>query len=523
MKQNTILHDNLVFALIFFFITICLLSILHSSLSTDELEHLKFGIKALSGSLNHASSQKMPVTALNALPALMIEETGIPVSEQKVIWFCRIPTIIFGVLLGILIYSWSKRLYGTEGGLFSLFLYVFCPNFVAHARLATTDVYCCVFFLIAIMMFREYIKQKNAGNLLLLSFAVGLAQLTKQTALLLFPILFILSLIEIFQNPINKPFQFNKRLLYHFALFVLVVVLTINAVYLFKGSFISLHEYREEFRSNDPDRLVILPPAPDGAILSSFESVPIPFPRAYVEAFFLGNYFNAAGIGHGPIYLLGELSRYGHWYYFLVAFFLKTPLPTIIFFALAIRMTIKSGHIALSSDEISMLVSAGIIFSFFSFFSTAQIGIRYILPVYPFLYVFAGKLASKPMTRLKRYIFAGLSILLVSSFISYYPHFISYFNEICWDRTRLYKYLADSNLDWNQNQIYLEDYLKDHSSEEIYVNPAYRTSGKIIVSVNNLVGVTGEKDGSSYKWLRDNYEPSGHIAYSWLIYEIPGR
>jgi len=507
--------------LFLFFAVICLSSVWKDSLTYDESYHVQFGLKTLSGDLDHASLQKMPITALNALPIVAVKKSGISISEQTLIWFCRIPTIIFGVLLGIFIFRWSRELYGVRGGLFSLFLYVFCPNVVAHARLATTDVYCCFFIFISIYAFRKYARSQTSANLILLSVAVGMAQLSKQTALLLFPILLGLGMVETFRRSASLHFHLKRRLLSHFLFFVFVVILIINLGYFFNGSFRSLRDYREWFQQQSPDVAATFPPARDGMIAASLDRVPIPLPIAYVEALVLGKYINATGEGHGTIYLLGELSQYGYWDYFLVAFFLKTPLPTIAFLVVAIWMAVKSRQFPVASDETALLVTSGIIFFFFSFCTTAQIGIRYILPMYPFLYVFLGKIVSQGMTRLKICIVAGLSIYLVVSFASYYPHYISYFNELCWDRTKLYKYLADSNLDWGQDNNYLVEYLELHRGEDIHVNPLQPMSGKIIVNVNNLVGVI--QDASTYEWLRDNYEPVDRVAYSWLCYEIPDK
>ena len=517
-------HGNLwLYGLILIFTAICLSSIWKKSLTYDEAAHLQFGKTALSGNLDHAYRQRMPVTALNALPVFIFQKSGISsIPEQTMTWLCRIPTIVCAVLLGIFIFTWSKHLYGILGGGLSLLCYVFCPNIVAHARLATTDLYCCLFIFISIFAFRTYIRQKTLPRLLFLSVAVGMAQLTKQTSLLLFPILGILSILEVFHPTKRRPFNFRKRYIFHFLLFVFVVVEMINVGYLFQGSFMSMRDYREWFKLNNPEVVTVLPPAWDGTILNSLETVPIPLPKAYVEAFFLGKYYNATGKAHGPIYLLGELSKFGRWYYFLVAFFLKTPISTIILISVAIWMSINSKYFSTSTDETALLMTAGIILFFFSFFTTAQIGIRYILPVYPLLYVLTGKILSLSITRRKKIALTGLSIGLVCSFMSYYPHYISYFNEVCWDRTQLYRYLADSNLDWGQNNIYLKEYLKRHTGDKpIYVNPGHPTSGRVIVSVNDLVGVT--QDTSKYRWLRNNYEPVSHIAYSWLYYEIPGK
>ena len=52
----------------------------------------------------------------------------------------RLMMPLFSVVGGLVVFAWSRRLYGHWGGLLSLALWVFCPNILAHARLVTSDV-----------------------------------------------------------------------------------------------------------------------------------------------------------------------------------------------------------------------------------------------------------------------------------------------------------------------------------------------------------------------------------------------
>jgi hypothetical protein len=105
----------------------------------------------------------------------------------------------------------------------------------------------------------------------------------------------------------------------------------------------------------------------------------------------------------------------------------------------------------------------------------------------------------------------------VVSVLSYYPHYIAYFNELVWDRKIAYKILADSNLDWGQSRDDLEKYQEGHP-EAVY-SPGEIQAGQLVVSVNDLVGVTAAGP-QQYAWLRENFEPDGTIAYSYLIYNV---
>jgi hypothetical protein len=95
---------------------------------------------------------------------------------------------------------------------------------------------------------------------------------------------------------------------------------------------------------------------------------------------------------------------------------------------------------------------------------------------------------------------------------------LSYFNEVIGGRKNMYKYLADSNVDWGQNEYLLMRYLAARPRERISVNPPGPVTGKVIVNVNRLVGL---EDDTSYEWLRASYEPVDQLGYSWLIYQVP--
>lgn len=151
-------------------------------------------------------------------------------------------------------------------------------------------------------------------------------------------------------------------------------------------------------------------------------------------------------------------------------------------------------------------------------FFQAQIGIRFILAVFPIMLIFSAQILLKwnQFSRKRRFIFMFLGIYLVASVASYYPHYLSYFNELILDRRQAYKVLADSNLDWGQNKAAINEFLQQHP--EYIFEPSEPTTGLIIVGINSLTGVLGGPE--SFAWLRDNFEPIGHLYYTYLIFDI---
>ncbi len=491
----------------------------------DETEHYQFGKSLITGDLKGASMQRMPITALNAISILVLEKAGVVLPEKSRLFLSRIPTVAASLLLAFFVFSWAQKLYGITASLVSLIFYAFCPNFLAHSQFVTNDVYCACLIFISVYFFTQYIRHSSLKKLTVTSVLTGIALLTKQTALLLLPAYGLILLYAHFlsrkgsESCETRPQA--RRWLLHMALFVLILGAVINAGYLFNGTFRSVGSYLDQYRLQRSLQIENKPFAALETLANRLSALPVPLPKAYVEASYFGIYYNATGRGHGLLYLLGRLSQKGWWYYFPVVLLLKSPLGLFIVLAIAALLFIKARS-SLSPDEAAMLITVAAIFVYFTFFCTAQLGVRYLLPIFPFLYVLAARafaLASGYTHKIfKIAAIAAISWFVISS-LSYYPHHLSYFNELIGDRKNMYKFLADSNVDWGQNQFYLAEYIKRHKDKNIRVNPLDPSPGTVIVNINRLVGVN--VDPGMYKWLRENFEPAGHIAYSWLIYNVP--
>ena len=86
---------------------------------------------------------------------------------------------------------------------------------------------------------------------------------------------------------------------------------------------------------------------------------------------------------------------------------------------------------------------------------------RYILPIFPFVFVATGKLAyffrsDRPWTRLAILALLGWAVF---SSLRVYPHSMSYFNELAGGPENGHNYLVDSNIDWGQDLLELRDWV----------------------------------------------------------------
>lgn len=466
-------------------------------------------------------ASKMPVSALNALPGKIASHFPTAKRVQKYfgnISVSRYVTVLASLLLGYLCFYWSRQIYGFGGGLFTLFLFAFEPNLIAHSQLITTDLYSAATLTLAFYTAWRYSLAKDIGHAAVMGVAVGVSMLTKYSAVflwILIPVILLLAessnLKKLIGAKDGRAIRVvGRRFLAHGCLAMAIAVLVINAGYLFNRTLTPLHEYH--FKSE------LFQSIQSGLSPARFIRVPLPYP--YLEGLDLSSFEERTGFGYGRVYLLGQLNREGFPGYYFLAFLFKVPLAIqalCILAALSFAVQWKNGDFR--RPELFLLVPLLFFTVYFNFFFRAQNGIRFLLLVFPCIFVFCGSVIPRWSTvkRSRQLGILALGSYLVISVVSYFPHYIPYVNELVYDRRSAYKFLADSNIDWGQGHGYLRRYLEKYPAA--HVHPEKPTAGRIIVDINHLTGVVG--DPGRYAWLRENFSPLATIAHAYLVYDVP--
>jgi tetratricopeptide (TPR) repeat protein len=102
--------------------------------------------------------------------------------------------------------------------------------------------------------------------------------------------------------------------------------------------------------------------------------------------------------------------------------------------------------------------------------SDFNIGVRHILPIYPFLIVLAAFSASTLARSRRAWLYAISAILIFSvvSSVRAFPSYLPYSNELWGGPSHTYKYLTDSNVDWGQQLKQTRKYLDDHGTKDCW-------------------------------------------------------
>ena len=117
-----------------------------------------------------------------------------------------------------------------------------------------------------------------------------------------------------------------------------------------------------------------------------------------------------------------------------------------------------------------------------------NIGLRHVLPVYPFLYLMIGgfgNVVSRIKFRAVRYAMSAVTacaVLGTASFnLAWAPHYLAYFNEFVGSAESGAKMVLDSNLNWGQDNRPLAEWAKSKSIEHIFIG-ASRTNPELYES-----------------------------------------
>ncbi len=530
-------------------------SLLAENPTVDEIAHLPAGISYWQKGTFKLYHHNPPLSKLvAALPVVLANPVTAPLYELKA-WSrdsqatfgevfaflnaerylalfaqARLSMLLFSVVGGLAVFAWSRRLYGTWGGLLSLTLWVLCPNILAHGRLVTGDVAGASFAVAATYLFVRYLDRPTWGRAVLAGLVLGLAELTKFSLILLYGFWPMLALVRFVLAPMR--FGWPRQLAPTFGqagLMVALSVLIINLGYGFEGVGQPLGKYEFGSRSLTVPRPIGQgsPPSPNVMMESAYRyrvnrfrgtilaDVPVPLPRHYllgfdeqkIETEGIPQYYFDANLPRDDqvttgysVYLNGVIRRSGWWYFYLATLAYKVPEGTWLLVGLGglILVVTKRSRAAWADEFAVLTLPVGVLVAI-SLLTDICLGLRYILPVLPFVYVATGKVApwvAGLRPQLRRWAIAGVAAALGANGVAVatiHPSYLAYFNWISGGPDRGSEHLIDSNLDWGQDLVNLGRWLRANQPGR-QVGLAY--FGQINPSLLRMSG-----DAAAFDWF----------------------
>ncbi len=456
------------------------ISLQNTALATDEFVHIPAGYVHLTLHRFDFNPEHPPlIKMLSALPLLILKPAlpgdpllkkdwtdwfrfctdffNLPVAkERQIVTWARVPMILVSCALGLLIFEWASALFSRSAGIFALLLYTMEPNILAFSRFVYTDMGASLVYAAFFYLAWRCWRSPTFARLLSPCFVACLAPLVKHSMVVIFPMYLVFLVILVFVGKIRI-----RSCLAHAVLSVLMLLLLLNLGYGFRTHAFDANDLRivsgwfgihtgNSGINQYLDRYSFLPVPPD-----------------YIRG--LDLVMNHNRQGHYA-YLFGKFSSMGWWYYFPLAFLVKVPLPVIILTltaagGLAINLCFKRSANSL------FLVLPMLLYGGFALTSNINIGIRHILPIFPFLFISAGGLWHFLHDRSSRWRWAVAALAawtVVGSLAIHYDP-LEYFNELAGGPGNGWRYLGESNIDAGQNMMRLADYIRETKPKDLYL------------------------------------------------------
>ncbi|HUT54715.1 MAG TPA: glycosyltransferase family 39 protein [bacterium] len=555
------------------FIALALTSAARKSATVDEFAHLPAGLYALRTGDFSLYGKTPPVGRMIAvLPALalgprMPDLSRVPESSWRpwiygtafmrvngaaygrVLFAARLMAVLAGAVVCLLVWLYSRRLWGGPGGLISLIACALSPTLIAHSRLVTVDVMAALFTLLFVLALLSFLKRPSALRSAIMGAALGLAVLCKFTLLFFAPFALLAPVAAYSINHSRRgPHILGYSVAAHTGTVIIAGWLALTAGYL--GKDVGLHR-DAVFASKD---MQILAPALHLA----------PLPAEFLAGLDAQLFDAESGEFLQGNYLLGRWYTGSRWYYFPAAILFKQPVYALALFLFAAALTLRRRP---WGEEALLLFMAGAYFLFACFFGSLQIGVRHLLPVFPLGFIIMGRLGPPafpegpppgdgdeaapvqgkrgPRRALRLVLGLALAWAMIDQ-VMIWPDYLAYFSPLAGGPANGYKTLLDSNLDWGQDLPGLKKWMDQNNVPRVdlmyfghddparfniaYDLPSASSPNKYLaVSADYLMGMMypmtynpqGREQMEALLKRVENYrtrKPAAMIGYSILVY-----
>jgi hypothetical protein len=521
---------GLVAALLLVFAAQSILAMRLLSATSDETTHLPSGYTYLETGGLRLNPQHPPLVKLLAALPLLILKPRLDLDDRAfkseppdewafgyrflysndadaILFWGRLPIVLLSMLCGLYVYFWARDLFGVPSGLLALFLFAFCPNILAHSHLVTMDMPLASFGVASLYHAWRFTRSGKRAHLVGASGGLGLALASKFSAVVFLPVLVILLAAAAWRSE-RPAMPFAGR--------------------------------AESTGGRLARTVVTLAVLLGGALLVTWAIYFFPG-----DPLFYWKGMTSVNRDHDPAYryfLMGQFREGGFPSYFFWTFLFKTPLPNLLL-GIASSVLYARGVRAKPLDEAFVAVPAVVFFALTAA-KADDMGIRYLLPVYPFLFVFASRVARwRPSWNSARLAIALPCLWLLGSAIFIYPDHIAYFNELVGGPARGHLVLDDSNIDWGQDLKRLKAYVDENKIEKLRLLYAWNASpdyygipyeavtkrdweveprpGTYAISTMWIIhGVdTAKRTGVKTDWL-GRYRLVGRVGYSFFLFRI---
>lgn len=391
-----------------------------------------------------------------------VVENGI----DKVVITTRVAASLMSILLALLVFLAAWEMFGRWEALTALAIVAFEPNFIAHGSIVTTDMAISAMSFGAVYALYRFGKNQNWPRFLIGGLAIGLMLAAKHSAVIFVGILFALFIADTVlwrRSEISLP----HRVLRHVATFAGMFLIGLVILWSFYG-----FRYRAIANETAPT-ISVADYIKENGRPESVESFParvteaVSHARMFPESYVLGM-ADVIAWGSRNCWLFGRAYATGKWFYFPIAFLVKSNiallllLPLGLIFLYFVREKWREGMF--------LLVPAAVFFVFASS-SNFNTGVRHILPVYGFLIVISSAGAIWLCRKFGVFRYGLIALLVVNAVaaIRTAPAYLAFANDLWGGYENTHAIFNDSNVDTGQSMKLVSEYLARENVKDCWI------------------------------------------------------
>jgi tetratricopeptide (TPR) repeat protein len=348
----------------------------------------------------------------------------------------RLAVSLISLILAVVVFAAAREMFGLGAAITSLVLFVFEP------------------------VMNRYGKSPSAARFLVAAAATGLMLSSKHSALLLLPVLFFLALADVtlFRCDERSLVKTIGRRTAFFGAVVLIGLTILWAMYGFQfyslpgatGPTVSLEQYAREY--GRPETIN----SRSMKLVQGIGRLGV-LPESYVVGL-----TDIAAANSRDTVIFNRLYSTGQWWYFPLAFIVKS--------STALLLLLPVGLITLAFEkkkrrELMFLLVPALAYFAICLTSGMNIGVRHLLPVYPFLIVVAASGSAALGARFRWFGFALAGILLFHALtpLRIAPYYMAFSNDFAGGLNETHNYTRDSNVDYGQSLKLPGQYIKQNN------------------------------------------------------------
>ncbi|AXC14530.1 hypothetical protein ACPOL_5278 [Acidisarcina polymorpha] len=438
------------------------------------------------------------------------------------VFWARQPMLLLTLVLGIVLFLYGARIGDQWGGLLCLCAYATMPVMLAFGPLVLTDIAITLFVVVTLWAFADMWRAPSRGTVLRFGFAFGAALLSKFSAGLLlfcFPA-FILSLrwLPVPQQPKGevelRAWRRSRR--WSLTKGILLAALVVYAVYFVLS------------RNEPTDSLGVLGTNMAALLLRRLLMPPWIYLRGLALFAFTGK---------PPAFILGHSYPHGVWFFFPALFLLKSSLAFLLLLVLALVVGLvakfRPVRLAVISEGLelhwrAMWVSL-IVFTGACILSRFQFSIRHFSVSLALMILLLAPLP-RTLNQLRHSgwraagaclsLTVALALASVITAVRAYPYYLPFLNSLSGGRPG-YLLVADSNLDWNQGLLDVENFVQQRGLTHVLIDSYGFSDPSVYVHQGRLWNCqkAAPEDGGQWAFVSANLIQESHNCL-WLL-QIP--